>query len=123
MVIGIVILITGLLMFLFWPFFVVLLLAVLALWLFSSAYVSLRRVIRDKGSIPQGVWIMIGMGVGSLILGIFAFVNPMDLLRFLILLLAVLTLLGAVFSLLDGFGLRNAAMLIEGRGASLSRDF
>ncbi|MDD1708329.1 MAG: DUF308 domain-containing protein [Methanoregulaceae archaeon] len=123
MVIGIVILITGLLMFLFWPFFIVLLLAVLALWLFSSAYVSLRRVIRDKGSIPQGVWIMIGMGVGSLILGIFAFVNPMDLLRFLILLLAVLTLLGAVFSLLDGFGLRNAAMLIEGRGASLSRDF
>jgi len=119
-IIGTVILITGLLMFLFWPFFVVLLLAVLALWLFSSAYVSLRRVIREKGSIPQGVWITIGMGVGSLILGIFAFANPLGLLRFLILLLAVLTLLGAVLSLLDGFGLRNAAKLMEGRGPSPS---
>lgn len=63
------------------------------------------------------------MGVGSLVLGIFAFVNLMDLLRFLILLVAVLTLLGAVFSLLDGSVLWNAAMLIEGRNASFSRDF
>ncbi|MDD1706176.1 MAG: DUF308 domain-containing protein [Methanoregulaceae archaeon] len=113
LVLGIVVICAGLLMFVFWPLFVVLLLAVLALWFLSTAYVSLRRVMREKTAIPQGVWITIGMGIGSLVLGILAFVNPLNLLELLIFLLAVLTLLGAVLSLIDGFGLRNAAKLME----------
>lgn len=121
LVLGVVVFCTGLLMFVFWPFFVVLLLAVLALWFLSSAYVSLRRVMREKTAIPQGVWITIGMGIGSLVLGVLAFVNPVDLLKLLILLLAVLSLLGAVLSLIDGFGLRNAAKLMEAEYAASLR--
>ncbi len=112
-IVGVSILCTGLLMIVFWPFFVILLLAVLALWFFSSAILSLRRVMREKTSIPQGVWITIGMGGGSLFLGMLAFLYPVKLLQLLILLLAVLTLLGAILSLFDGFGLRNAAKLME----------
>ncbi|MCE5299117.1 MAG: DUF308 domain-containing protein [Methanoregulaceae archaeon] len=121
LILGVTVLCTGLLMFMFWPFFVFLLLAVLALWFLSSAYVSLRRVMREKTAIPQGVWITIGMGIGSFVLGVLAFVNPAGLLKLLILLLAVLTLLGAVLSLIDGFGLRNAAKLMEAHHAASHR--
>jgi uncharacterized membrane protein HdeD (DUF308 family) len=120
-IVGVSILCTGLLMIVFWPFFVILLLAVLALWFFSSAILSLRRVMREKTSIPQGVWITIGMGGGSLFLGMLAFLYPVKLLQLLILLLAVLTLLGAILSLIDGFGLRNAAKLMEDQRAAALR--
>jgi uncharacterized membrane protein HdeD (DUF308 family) len=121
LVLGGAILCIGLVMFVFWHFFVILLLAVLALWFFSSATVSLRRVVREKAAIPQGAWITIGMGVGSLVLGILAFLYPVALLKLLVVFLAVLSLLGAILSLIDGYGLRNAAKLMEDTRAAALR--
>lgn len=118
LVLGVLILSCGLLMFPLWPLFVVLLLVAFTLWFSASAWVSLRRVLREKSAVPQGVWITMGMGAGSLALAVLGFLYPWELLRVLISLLALLTFLGALLALLDGYGMRNAARLMEGAEAS-----
>ena len=91
----------------------VLLLIVFTLWFSASAWVSLRRAIREKSAVPQGIWLTMGMGAGSLALAILAFLNPWELLKVLIFLLAIITFLGAMLALLDGYGMWNAARLME----------
>ena len=113
LVLGTLIILIGLLMFPLWPLFVVLLLVVFTLWFSASAWVSLRRAIREKSAVPQGIWLTMGMGAGSLALAILAFLYPWELLKVLISLLAIVTFLGAVLALLDGYGMRNAASLME----------
>ncbi|WP_054848468.1 hypothetical protein [Methanoculleus chikugoensis] len=66
----------------------------------------------------KGFWYTLGLGVSSLVLGILAITLPGGLVRLLIFLLAGIVLMAGAFMVLDGYGLRNAARLMEEGGVS-----
>ena len=110
---GLQILFAGFCMYLLWGLYLTIILLILAIWLLSSAYVTLTRIIHEKRQVTQGFGLTLGMGLGSLILGIYAFSAPEFLIEILEGLLAVLVfLIGALF-LADGYGLLNAERLMK----------
>ncbi|WP_332449979.1 DUF308 domain-containing protein [Methanoculleus sp.] len=110
--------VAGIALFIFWKLYLILILLVLAVWLFSSAAVTLLRAFRERGSLTKGFWYTLGLGVSSLVLGILAITLPGGLIRLLILLLAGIVLMAGAFIVLDAYGLRNAARLMEEGGVS-----
>ncbi len=104
---------TGIVLFIFWELYLLLILLILAIWLFSSAGVTLLRVVRERSNLTKGFWYTLGLGVSSLVLGILAVTLPGDLVRLLVLLLAGIVLMAGVFMVMDAYGLRNAARLME----------
>ncbi len=106
----------GVFLFVFWELYLVLILLLLAIWFFSSAVVTLLRVVRERGNLPNGFWYTSGLGVSSLALGILAVTLPEGLVDLLILLLAGIVLMAGAFMVLDAYGLRNAARLMEEGG-------
>ena len=104
---------TGIVLFILWELYLILILLVLSIWLFSSAIATLLSVIRARGDLPKGFWYTLGLGVSSLVLGILAITLPGGLVRLLILLLAAIVLMAGAFMFLDAYGLRNAARLME----------
>ena len=115
---GVALIAGGILLYFFWFLYVVLLLLLLAVWFLSSAAVTLVRVIRTRGRDPQGLVFTTGLGIASLALGYWAFFEPEALLNILIMLLAVIILIAGAFLVLDGYGMQNAAGLIEEREAA-----
>jgi uncharacterized membrane protein HdeD (DUF308 family) len=111
----------GVLLYLFWILYLVLLLILLAVWFLSSAAVTLVRVVRTRGRLPQGFAFTAFLGVASLLFGYWAFVEPERLVRVLVLLLGAIALLAGAFLLIDGYGMRNAAGLIEAQGSRKAR--
>lgn len=110
---GFIVLIAGICMHLLWGLYLTIILLILAIWLLSSAYVALTRILREKTGVTQGFGLTLGMGLGSLFLGIYALSAPEFLIEILEALLAVLLfLIGAVF-LTDGYGLMNAEQLLK----------
>ncbi len=93
------------------------LLLVLAVWFLSSAAVTLVRVVRTRGKLPQGFAFTLGLGIASLFLGYLVFVDPAGLLKILVLVLGVVFAIAGGFLVVDGWGMRNAARLIEAQGA------
>ena len=114
---GLAMLAGGVLLFLFWTLYLVLLLVLLAVWFLSSAAVTLARVVRTRGKVPQGFAFTVVLGAASLLFGYWAFVDPERLVRVLVLLLGAITLLAGAFLLVDGYGMRNAAGLIGSRSS------
>ena len=110
---GILIMGGGFIMELFWEFYLFIIIFILAIWSLGSAYVSFKRVIKDKKEIPQGLWLSLGMGAGSLIFGVFAVIVPEFLLEILIGILAVIIGIIGFGFFLDGYGLRNSEHLIR----------
>ncbi len=110
---GLALIVGGVLLYFFWFLYVFLLLLLLAVWFLSSAAVTLARVARTRGKLPQGFGFTLGLGIVSLLFGYWAFVDPGFLLKILVLVLGVIMLLAGVFLLIDGYGMRNAAGLIE----------
>ena len=110
---GLALIAGGVLLYFFWAFYVVLLLLILAVWFLSSAAVTLARVVRTRGKLSQGFVFTLGLGIVSLLFGYWAFVEPARLLKILVLVLGVITILAGVFLVIDGYGMRNAAGLIE----------
>ncbi len=106
----------GFFLFVFWELYLVLILLVLVIWFFSSAAVTLLRVFRERGNLPQGFWYTLGLGVSSLVLGILAVTLPEGLVDLLVILLAGIVLMAGAFMVLDAYGLRNAARLMEEGG-------
>lgn len=115
---GSIVAVAGIALFIFWKLYLILILLVLAVWLFSSAAVTLLRAYRERGSLTKGFWYTLGLGVSSLVLGILAITLPGGLIRLLILLLAGIVLMAGAFIVLDAYGLRNAARLMEEGGVS-----
>jgi len=103
----------GLVLFVLWKLYLVLILLVLMVWFFSSAAVTLLRVVRERRRLTKGFWYTLGLGLSSLALGILAIVLPDELVEILLALLAGLVLVAGAFTLLDAWGLRNAARLME----------
>lgn len=109
---GLALIAGGVLLYLFWLLYVVLLLLLLAAWFLTSAAVTLIRIVRTRGRVPQGLPFTAGLGVASLLLGYWAFANPEGLVSLMVLLLAAITLMAGAFLVLDGYGMQNAAKLI-----------
>ena len=112
---GLAMLAGGALLYLFWTLYLVFLLLLLAVWFLSSAAVTLARVVRTRGKLPQGLVFTLVLGVASLVFGYWAFVEPERLVRVLVLLLGAIALLAGAFLLFDGYGMRNVAGLIGAR--------
>jgi uncharacterized membrane protein HdeD (DUF308 family) len=112
---GIALVAAGLLLYRFWLLYAVVMLVVLAVWFLSSAAVTLARVARTRGRLPQGFAFTLGLGLASLVIGAWAFVNPVRLVSVLVLLLGGVVMLGGLFFLVDGYGMWNAAGLVEAR--------
>jgi uncharacterized membrane protein HdeD (DUF308 family) len=110
---GLALIAGGVLLYFFWAIYVVLLLLILAAWFLSSAAVTFARVVRTRGKLSQGFGFTLGLGIVSLLFGYWAFVEPARLLKILVLVLGVITILAGVFLMIDGYGMRNAAGLIE----------
>ncbi|HOI12255.1 MAG TPA: DUF308 domain-containing protein [Methanoculleus sp.] len=106
----------GIVLFVFWELYLVLILLVLVVWFFSSAVVTLLRVVRERGHLPQGFWYTLGLGVSSLVLGVLAVTLPEGLVDLLVFLLAGIVFMAGAFLILDAWGLRNAARLMEEGG-------
>ena len=95
-----------------WELYVVILLLVLAAWFLSSAAVTIRRIVRSRDNIPQGLLVTAGLGISSLAMGWLAFTNPVDLLEVLVLFLAVIISGAGGLRFLDGYGMPIAARLL-----------
>lgn len=108
----------GLVLYRFWLLYAVVLLLILAVWFLSSAAVTLARVVRTRGRLPQGFAFTLGLGLASLVFGAWAFVNPVRMVSVLVLLLGAIVMLGGLFFLVDGYGMWNAAGLVEAREGS-----
>lgn len=104
----------GLVLFVFWKLYLVLILLTLMVWFFSSAAVTLLRVVRERRRLTKGFWYTLGLGLSSLALGILVITLPDELVEILLALLAGLVLMAGAFTLLDAWGLRNVARLMEG---------
>ena len=115
---GSIVAVAGIALFIFWKLYLILILLVLAVWLFSSAVVTLLRAVRERGDLTKGFWYTLRLGVSSLVLGILAIILPGGLVRLLIFLLAGVVLMAGAFMVLDAYGLRNAARLMEVGGVS-----
>lgn len=110
---GFLIMFGGVIMALLWELYLLIILLILAIWFFGSAFVALRRVIRENKKIPQGLWLSLGMGVGSLVFGVLTIFVPDILLEILVGILAVIVgIIGSGF-ILDGYGLRNVEHMME----------
>lgn len=103
----------GLVLFVLWKLYLVLILLILMVWFFSSAAVTLLRVARERRRLTKGFWYTLGLGLSSLALGILVITLPDELVEILLALLAGLVLMAGAFTLLDAWGLRNAARLME----------
>ncbi len=114
---GLVLIGAGWFLLITWELYVVILLVILAAWSLSSAAVTLRRVIRSRDAVPQGLLFTTGLGFSSLVMGWLAFTEPVELLEVLVLVLSIIVLGAGVLLLLDGYGMRNAARLLS-RGPS-----
>lgn len=110
---GLALIAGGVLLYFFWVFYVILLVLILAVWFLSSAAVTLARVVRTRGRLPQGFAFTLGLGLVSLLFAYWAFVDPVRLVKILVLVLGLIMLIAGIFLITDGYGLRNAAGLIE----------
>ena len=72
-----------------------------------------RRVIKEKKEIPQGLWLSMGMGIGSLAFGVLTIFVPDILLEILVGILAVIVGIIGFGFLLDGYGLRNVEHIMK----------
>lgn len=110
---GLLIIVGAILMSLLWVFYLAIILLILAIWFFGSAVVTIKRVLRDKTKIPQGFWLSMGMGLGSLAFGGLTIIAPDILLEILVgILAAIVGIIGFGF-FMDGYGLRNAEHLMS----------
>jgi uncharacterized membrane protein HdeD (DUF308 family) len=98
-----------------WEYFVLLILFVLALWFFASAFVSIRRSLKGKAAVPEGFWVRLAMAILSLVLGVMTLFVPKTTVSILIILLGIVVILVGALFLLDGYGLRNAHKLMKER--------
>lgn len=110
---GVLVMAGGIIMALLWELYLFIIVFILTIWSFGSAYVNLKRVIREKKDISRGLWLSLGLGTGSLIFGVLAVIVPDFLLEILIGILAVIVGIIGLGLLLDGYGMRNAEHLMQ----------
>jgi uncharacterized membrane protein HdeD (DUF308 family) len=113
MALGLGIIAFGVALIFLWEYLVLLILFVLAMWFFASAFVSIKRSMKGKAAVPEGFWVRMAMAVFSLALGIMTLFVPKATVGILIILLGIVVILVGALFLLDGYGLRNAHKLMK----------
>lgn len=82
-------------------------LIVIAIWMFASAIILLKRVFHGKRAVPEGFFSRLLIGIGSLIIGVLSLLAPVPVFYFFLDILGVLSLiLGGVITLI-GIRLRD----------------
>ncbi|HVP95096.1 MAG TPA: DUF308 domain-containing protein [Methanoregulaceae archaeon] len=88
----------------FWGIVIILILAV---WMFASALVLLTRATKGRAAVPEGFVSRIIIAIISLFLGILIFVEPSGVLRMLMIIVGTLALLIGFMLLVNGIRLRK----------------
>ncbi len=89
---------------LFWVF---VLLLVLGLWMFASAVMLLKRVVKGRKSVPEGFFSRLLIGFFSLSLGIMSILFPIGVLATFMLIFGFIVLLIGITMILVGIRLRD----------------
>lgn len=105
---GLAIMIAGIIAgFLPVDFWAVLVLAVITLWMFASAFILLARVLKGRKAIPEGFYSRLIIALISLALGILIFIEPEGILVLLMAIIGVIVLLLGLMLLVNGLRLRQ----------------
>ena len=86
---------------------VVVILGIIALWMFLSAFVLLSRARKGRAAIPEGFLSRIVIAVLSLLLGLLIFLNPKGMLQVLMAIVGAIAFLLGLMLLVNGIRLRN----------------
>ena len=105
---GIGIIIAGIIAF-FLPLglWIVVILGILALWMFASAIILLSRVRKGRAAIPEGFTSRLIIALLSLALGVFIFLNPKAMLQVFMVIVGIIALLLGLMLLINGIRLRK----------------
>lgn len=109
MLLGIGVLLIGAVTFLINPIWIALMFVlVIALWAFSSAFMSLKRTAKGRLATPEGFYKRLGMGIFSLVLAIAVLVLPAAVVSVIMYFLAAMAILIGLILIIDALGLRKA---------------
>ena len=86
---------------------IVVLLGILALWMFASAIILLIRARKGRAAIPEGFTSRVLIAVLSLLLGVLIFLDPMSVLLTLMAIVGVIAFLLGLMLSVNGFRLRT----------------
>ncbi len=86
---------------------IVVLLGILALWMFASAIILLIRAGKGRAAIPEGFTSRVIIAVLSLLIGVLIFIDPVSVLLTLMAIVGVIALLLGLMLSVNGFRLRT----------------
>jgi uncharacterized membrane protein HdeD (DUF308 family) len=86
---------------------ILVILAVLALWMIASAVLLLRRVVKGRNAVPEGFYSRMAIGIISLVSAILLVISPADILILLIVILGAVTVLLGIAIGINGLRLRT----------------
>ena len=90
---------------------IVVLLGILALWMFASAIILLIRAGKGRAAIPEGFTSRVLIAVLSLGIGVLIFIDPVSVLLTLMAIVGVIALLLGLMLSVNGFRLRNRMVM------------
>jgi uncharacterized membrane protein HdeD (DUF308 family) len=82
-------------------------LLILALWGFGSAYMSLRRVIKGREAVPDGFYKWLAIGILSLVLSLLIFVIPKFIVNILMMMLGLVALVFGIMLVVNALRLKK----------------
>lgn len=86
---------------------VVVILGILALWMFASAIILLARARKGRSAIPEGFTSRVLIAILSLLFGIFILLDPKSMIQVLLVIVGVIAFLLGLMLLVNGVRLRN----------------
>ena len=85
----------------------VVILGILALWMFASAIILLARARKGRSAIPEGFTSRVLIAILSLLFGVFILLDPKSMIQVLLVIVGVIAFLLGLMLLINGVRLRN----------------
>lgn len=85
----------------------VVILGILAVWMFASAIILLARATKGRAAIPEGFSSRLIIAILSMVLGVLIFLNPRGILQVLMIIVGVIAFLLGLMLLVNGIRLRQ----------------
>lgn len=86
---------------------ILVILGVLVVWMFTSAVMLLWRARKGRSAIPEGFISRVIIAIVSLVIAVFIFINPKDILKLLMVITGVVALLLGLMLLVNGIRLKK----------------
>lgn len=86
---------------------ILVILGVLVVWMFTSAVMLLWRARKGRSAIPEGFISRVVIAIVSLVIAVFIFINPKDILKLLMVITGVVALLLGLMLLVNGIRLKK----------------